>query len=189
MGGRPPRHCSVEGCEERHDANGLCLKHRMRLRRTGTTELLPQPDRRSDPLVLFMRHVKADWETGCWLWTGNKLRGRGKFNDRDKSYQAARWAFEFIGQQTIPEGYDVDHINCPDVSCVRPGHLQTVTRSVNVKLRYARNKYTPPAHMELVPPQKAHSMTEIFTAMQYDLPSVLHSIREASQLVHVPFNK
>ncbi|WP_076702415.1 HNH endonuclease [Tersicoccus phoenicis] len=135
-----------------------------------------------------MQYVEADWQSGrgCWLWSGMKLRGRGRFKNGGKGYQAARFAFEFIGGQTIPEGMDVDHVMCPDVSCVRPAHLQLATRSDNLRLHHARRKYTPPEGMELVPPQKAHSMRELFVAMEYDLPTIFHH-PGASQLVEVPF--
>jgi hypothetical protein len=53
--------CSVEECNAKAVANGLCQKHLMRLRRTGSVETVGKAGRPIDPVRLGMRR----WVDGC----------------------------------------------------------------------------------------------------------------------------
>lgn len=73
--------------------------------------------------------------TGCWLWLGHiRANGYPSFSICQPpkwSALAHRWAYEhFVGP--IPEGFEVDHL-CRVTICVNPGHLETVTKQVNLK--------------------------------------------------------
>jgi hypothetical protein len=69
--------------------------------------------------------------TPCWLWTG-KLSSEGYpvlCVDGQKLYVhrlAAR-----VQHGDIPSGYTVDHL-CRNRACIRPTHMDVVTRRVNV---------------------------------------------------------
>ncbi len=74
----------------------------------------------------------------CWLWTaGLDAHGYGLFSDirmtnlRGRAARAAhRWSYEhFVGP--VPEGLDLDHL-CRVRNCVRPDHLEPVTRRENL---------------------------------------------------------
>lgn len=72
----------------------------------------------------FFRYVdKGD----CWEWTGYCTPdGYARF----RSFDAHRWAYQqFVGD--IPEGRELDHL-CRNRRCVKPDHLEAVTRRVNV---------------------------------------------------------
>ncbi len=72
--------------------------------------------------------VKTD---GCWLWSGKIDKGYGRYNGRG----AHRVAYELtVGP--IPSGLEIDHV-CRTPLCVRPDHLEPVTRLENMRRRYA----------------------------------------------------
>lgn len=76
--------------------------------------------------VRFWRKV-AESDTGCWEWQGaTNSRGYGCLGRDEKAWLAHRYAYTLVSGP-IPEGYQVDHL-CKNVVCVRPLHLEAVTR-------------------------------------------------------------
>lgn len=76
--------------------------------------------------------AKVDKTDGCWLWTGPVDRnGYGVFSYApSRSMVPHRWAYiELVGP--IPEGLELDHL-CKVRNCVRPDHLEPVTRAENM---------------------------------------------------------
>lgn len=76
----------------------------------------------------FWSHVTK--ELFCWIWDHPSALGYGDFNVNGKKKKAHRWLFE----RTIclvPEGFELDHL-CRNRACVRPDHLEIVTRRENV---------------------------------------------------------
>lgn len=68
-------------------------------------------------------------ESGCWEWIGARTPlGYGRVGTLDyahrKYYERAHGA--------IPDGMDLDHL-CRNPSCVRPDHLEPVTRGENLR--------------------------------------------------------
>ena len=126
------KRCTIDGCDKKHLALGLCCMHYAKQRRYGST--LPWAQR-TDPVQHFWSKVsKGD---GCWLWTGDveSNYGYGRFRDPSvqRTFQAHRWAYEtFVGP--IPDGEHVDHAchtveceedgRCSHRRCVRPDHLE-----------------------------------------------------------------
>lgn len=83
----------------------------------------------------------------CWLWTGcisqdqPKCKGGyGRFwisvpdSTKYKQVMAHRYAYE-LENGTIPEGKEPDHL-CRVRSCIRPSHLEPVTRQENILRGY-----------------------------------------------------
>ena len=68
----------------------------------------------------------------CWLWTGKKSHGYGRFfaSEVGKEVQAHRWSYQ-ISIGPIPDGLTIDHL-CRTHACVNPSHLEPVTRAENV---------------------------------------------------------
>lgn len=82
---------------------------------------------------------KITVEGECWVWNGARNRkGYGSVsNGKNGSSLAHRKAYELaIGP--IPEGLTIDHL-CENKACVRPAHLEPVTRSEN-SARYYRKR-------------------------------------------------
>lgn len=81
----------------------------------------------------FLYYVRKT--RGCWWWEGANTEGRyGQFwggLEVGRSMRAHRWAYEhWVGP--IEPGLDVDHL-CNNGLCVRPDHLEAVTRRENLK--------------------------------------------------------
>lgn len=73
---------------------------------------------------------KVSKSEGCWLWTGRTVKGYGKHSGK----LAHRVAYEeMVGP--IPDGLELDHL-CRTPLCVRPDHLEPVTRHVNMRRRF-----------------------------------------------------
>lgn len=118
-----PKLCSVDGCTKTHAARGMCLMHYKRVRRNGTTGLIP-----TDPMSIFLRNTTKT--PGCWDWKGYvNPEGRGVINFKDGKKFAYRLAYElFVGP--IPAGLTIDHL-CVNPNCVNPDHLEPVTGGEN----------------------------------------------------------
>lgn len=128
---RPRRHdeppsCSEDGCDKPVDARALCSMHYRRWRLYGSTA-----DRRQTRDEAFWARVWKGSGDRCWLWSGNvRPDGYGVFQYDHERVMAHRAAYEmFVGP--IPEGLDLDHL-CRVRNCIRPAHLEPVTRRVNV---------------------------------------------------------
>lgn len=67
----------------------------------------------------------------CWEWQGAvDPNGYGRFHLDGRMLGAHRVAYLLIAG-AIPEGHDLDHL-CRNRRCVRPSHLEPVTRQVNL---------------------------------------------------------
>jgi len=85
------------------------------------------------PRERFWKKVKIT-ALGCWTWTGAKQSGGyGNFWDGTRNVLPHRFV---LGD--VPEDMEVDHL-CSNRLCVRPSHLEVVTRDVNVQRQEARN--------------------------------------------------
>ena len=81
----------------------------------------------------FFSHV--DMTGDCWQWTGSLATGGygtivAEAPSRGKLLRAHRVAYELM-VGPIPEGLDLDHL-CRNRGCVRPSHLEPVTRRENL---------------------------------------------------------
>lgn len=94
------------------------------------TDLLTRLDRR-----------KRVTDDGCWEWNG-ALTGLGYARmqvGRGKLY-VHRVAYELhVGP--VPDGLELDHL-CRNRACFNPGHLEPVTRLVNMQRSQQRNMVT-----------------------------------------------
>jgi hypothetical protein len=90
-----------------------------------------QNKKRSVVQLFEERVMRTD---GCWLWTGSiNVGGYGVVTvggRSGKKLYGHRIAYElFVGP--VPDGMELDHL-CRNRKCVRPDHLEAVTRQVNV---------------------------------------------------------
>jgi len=75
--------------------------------------------------------IHGDQPEDCWEWTaGENGVGYGRFHVDGRLVYPHRFAYElYVGP--IPEGLDLDHV-CRNRRCVRPSHLEPVTRRENL---------------------------------------------------------
>lgn len=71
-------------------------------------------------------------EDECWEWQASRgSHGYGQIAYKGKPRLAHRLSYELLAGP-IPAGLDIDHL-CRNRGCVNPGHLEPVTRSVNLR--------------------------------------------------------
>lgn len=82
--------------------------------------------------ITWRDRYEVDTKTGCWNWTGQlDWDGRGRWQGV-MAYRAVY--IEVVGP--IAEGLELDHL-CLNKRCVRPDHLEPVTRLENIRRRTA----------------------------------------------------
>lgn len=124
-----PLVCLVATCSSKVVAIQLCMKH-YDLKRGGRGRI-----GRATELDRFW--AKVDKSGECWEWTASKgTHGYGMFRGSGHSL-AHRWSYSHeVGE--IPEGWVVDHL-CHNRACVRPVHLEAVSRETNSVRRAGLN--------------------------------------------------
>ena len=129
-----PTSCSVSSCSRPSRRLTLCDAHSDRL--TSHRGLRPSEPIRASNLgqpAAIRFWAKVEFTDTCWLWRGATIpRGYGRFFSEKRCLVLAhRWAYEFcVGP--IPDGLQIDHL-CRVRLCVRPDHLEPVTRIENLR--------------------------------------------------------
>lgn len=143
------KQCVVDGCEEKPTARGMCNKHYLRLRITGTTD--PTKFARGSLEERFWRKVEQRGSDECWGWAGKIERnGYGRIQQGGKGSPmlgAHRVSYE-LHYGPIPDGMVVRH-KCDNPGCVNPNHLEIGTSKQNTADMYRRGRQgnsKPPVH-------------------------------------------
>jgi hypothetical protein len=89
---------------------------------------------------------------GCWEWSAAKQSGGyGQVRIHDAALYAHRLVYELL-RGPIPDGLQLDHL-CRNRGCVRPDHLEVVTRKENIRRgsgfagMNARKTHCPSGHL------------------------------------------
>ena len=121
--------CGVTECPKPARNSGLCWGHYARRRKYGnpTAGFCGPADTARQRIERF-----TDRTGECWLWTAATNRaGYGLLGIPGRSTLAHRIAYEeYVGP--VPDGLELDHL-CRVRRCVKPAHLEPVTRSENVR--------------------------------------------------------
>lgn len=130
--------CSIEGCDGRVFAAGMCSRHYNRLRTTGSVEDGPRargslPDR-------FWRQVDRRGKEECWPWLGkSQVKGYGTIGlgGRSGGKMLAHRVAWVLSQGDIPDaeghhGLVVRH-SCDNPLCCNPAHLEIGSQADNVR--------------------------------------------------------
>lgn len=126
----PKRICSIDGCSDPHKGHGLCNRHLLRLRRTGTTDDWQQTQEQR-----FWAKVAKGGPDECWLWTAaTNEHGYGVMRPQGRrsgpTVKAHRVSVALDGRD--PVGQCVLHI-CDNPPCVNPSHLVVGTKRDNTQ--------------------------------------------------------
>ena len=143
---------------------------------------LPWMGMMSKPKTEF---INVNRETGCWEWIrAHTPKGYGVLRIRGSIYYAHRWMYEnLVGP--IPAGLTIDHL-CRNHACVRPAHLEPVTRKENFyrgehsKMAIRRNGVCLRGHSEWYEnPKTGHrqcrACTRIWMRAHYGRGSDIHA--------------
>lgn len=80
---------------------------------------------------------KVDKTDTCWVWTGAKDKGYGRFGVAAGNVVGAhRVAYELL-VGPIPQGMEIDH-RCHNPACVNPSHLRPATHKQNLEHRNSK---------------------------------------------------
>lgn len=98
----------------------------------------------------FRSKVNKHTATGCWLWTGNLVRGYGSFSRVDDSgkqrpHPAHRFSWT-LANGPIPDGQCVCHA-CDTPRCVNPNHLFLGTIQDNLNDARAKRRLIDGNHL------------------------------------------
>lgn len=74
---------------------------------------------------------KIDVTETCWLWRASTVKGYGQFRVGTKIRKAHVVVYELL-VGPVPDGLELDH-TCRQRHCVRPDHLDPVTRAENLR--------------------------------------------------------
>jgi len=89
------------------------------------------------PLERFWKYVTKT-ET-CWLWTGSlSHNGYPQFRVGNSMLRGTRFIYEHF-KGSISNDLDIDHL-CNVRHCVNPDHLEAVTRRINIRRMFKRQK-------------------------------------------------
>lgn len=98
--------------------------------RCNVTFLRTQNTRYCSDLCRLLSKVAGG--ESCWIWLATIDRhGYGTFYMDGRNIPAHRASFLLAGHP-IPSGLELDHL-CRVRSCVRPSHLEPVTRAENIR--------------------------------------------------------
>lgn len=126
------RKCSIPGCSGRHEAQGFCVKHYLRLRRYGLPTRGGAPRRpKGQALEWLLEHVRHSGQR-CLLWPFNiSTHGYAKIWLDGKSQRASRVMCRLAHGEPPKAGkYEAAHM-CGNRGCVNPLHLTWKTPKQN----------------------------------------------------------
>ena len=130
------RLCSIKGCKEKHNSDGLCIKHYMRFKRTGSVKLrgirLPDNLSRDDAVKFYLSKAVRNNSTGCLEMTYClNSDGYAAVFIEGKTKLLHRVVMEEFLDLSLEKHDFVCH-KCHNPSCVNIKHLYVGTQADNM---------------------------------------------------------
>lgn len=131
--------CQEPGCPTKADKLGYCRRHERRAleRLDEGHEGSPVMDAELEQIA---ESIHVNPVTGCWEWTGSENRKYAAIVVGGREWLGHRLMYVwFIGGHAPNK--ELEHI-CANPPCIRPNHLQPVSRRINLarEVRRARHK-------------------------------------------------
>lgn len=136
----------------------LLCRNRFSELTSATKEIAELKEKLKKSGVLIKSLCEIDKKTGCWVWSGKRIKGKyGAVKSNGTAHVAHRLSYEmFVGP--IPEGMLVCH-HCDNPPCINPDHLFVGSHSDNMKDCFAKGRQS----RRCIPWDKCkngHEMTE-----------------------------
>lgn len=80
-------------------------------------------------LIRFISKIEVN-SNGCWIWTGTKNKGYGKFWYKGQKRLAHRVSYWHFVDSEYEGG--LDHFECDNPSCVHPLHVRPASQRENL---------------------------------------------------------
>lgn len=127
--------CSIEQCDRRHYARGLCERHYKKRELLGLSRLAPNKDVESR----FWKNVDRRGDDECWPWkTAESRHGYGNLWVGDRVRKGTHVSL-FLATGKWPT-QDVLH-SCDYPPCVNPKHLREGTHLENMREAIERGRF------------------------------------------------
>lgn len=135
--------CNLPDCNRPVEGNRIfCSGHRMRLKRSGSTDGPPIKDVPGRGISGFQVLLWNGWkvtESGCWEYEGPRFaNGYGQVKVDGTPRLAHRLMYENT-HGPIKSGLVIRH-KCDNKPCIRPSHLESGTPQENVNDREERGR-------------------------------------------------
>lgn len=162
-------------CTGIQHANALCGMHYTQMKVHGaiiSMEATPgRKDNALDPFSRFASKIVPNSNTGCWLWDGPLGDdGYPRFSDKGTTYRAHRWLWRELVNPGLTRATEIDHVGC-SIKCVRPAHLQEVTRARHHEITVHRRRVlSSNTGKVFISEREAWNVAEVLFAKTYGLP-------------------
>lgn len=117
--------CTIDGCNGKLNARGLCHRHYVQQRRAGKLQRKEHEDDRS----YIINRIRAD-ESGCWVWSQSTRKGYGRLIRKGRTWNAHVFSFS-IFVRPVEDGEQINH-KCHVRACCNPDHLYAGSQSENM---------------------------------------------------------
>jgi hypothetical protein len=125
----PDKGCSVDGCNNRHEAFGYCPTHYMRFKKHGSPT---GGGTYAGETNEFLSKAATCKDAACLIWPFSKTRWYGQINFDGRPQIASRVVCEMVNGPPPEEWYHAAH-DCGNghIGCVNGSHLAWKTPAQN----------------------------------------------------------
>ena len=72
--------------------------------------------------IRFLKHIRKEPETNCWIWIGEVYNNYGKITYNKKTYLSTKFAYELFKNEKVEKHTRIKR-SCKNPLCHNPDHL------------------------------------------------------------------